>query len=141
MGSDPKMSAVLLRYRLECLMKRKKLSAEKLGKLTGIKKGYIYRYLNGTCRPGEQNIKKLAAALEVSEDYLKGKVSGKQETVPYEPDKSQCRSCRYYIRSSGRVGSESMCGYMLETGEKRPCKPGRCKESGVWESKNRKKEN
>lgn len=56
--------------RLRTLRKQKNLSQTELGKLADLHYTHIGRFERGASRPGSDTLTRLAAALEVSSDYL-----------------------------------------------------------------------
>lgn len=56
--------------RLKELRKQKGLSQTELGKLADVHYTHIGRFERGTSLPGSETLKRLAAALEVTSDYL-----------------------------------------------------------------------
>lgn len=51
--------------------------------------------------------------------------------------KKDCAHCKYACDSSGESSGGAnvlTCNYIIITGRRRPCLPGRCRESGVFEA-------
>lgn len=72
----------MLPSRLEEIMKEKRLSAIRLSEMTGINRGSISRYLQGTVEPKASKIHLLAKALKVSEAWLMGFTDEREEPKP-----------------------------------------------------------
>ncbi len=45
-----------------------------------------------------------------------------------------CNKCTYYYKGSGVT--KGCCNYLELEGRSRPCRPGTCREQGVFKSKN-----
>ncbi len=68
--------SVRLRYARE---KLRKISQGKLAKLTGFQPAAISHFETGARKPSFDNLKRLADALEVTTDFLLGRVSNPEE--------------------------------------------------------------
>jgi transcriptional regulator with XRE-family HTH domain len=58
---------------LRAAMKRKKLDAQTLSRVSGVDRSLISRYLNGKCEIGALNAHRLAPVLGVEPDDILGK--------------------------------------------------------------------
>lgn len=58
--------------RLEKIMIERNLYPAQVAKLTGVRRGMIYDYINGAYQPTAFNIKRIAQGLNVSADWLLG---------------------------------------------------------------------
>ena len=75
-SSQIKEFSVRLRYARE---ERRKISQGKLAELTGFKPAAISHFETGTRKPSFDNLKRLADALEVTTDFLLGRVDNPEE--------------------------------------------------------------
>ena len=80
---------IVFTERLKDIVNKKGISPANLAKKSGVSKGLISKYLNGFAEPKQDNLKKLADALDVSAAWLMGenvpqnKINDMEDIFPY----------------------------------------------------------
>lgn len=72
--------------RLKRQIKLKDIKVAEMAEAIGVSKKTIYAFMNGTSFPSVDSFEKISQYLNVSSDYLLGRVEDPNDTIPVEAD-------------------------------------------------------